>query len=265
MASMSSGPALLGDTAEAAANRCAYDALAEEYSGSDHSTIRDFQALTRRGIQIHADSLRSELRGAASEDWLVVGPGHGASLPDLFEVLDMEPNHLAMLDISPEMIRHLKSRGTRLDKAIIGPIEEFHGHDRQYSVILAFLCDPYLSPTSLDAMARALKPGGYLLATFPTSVWAETVRPPRELNVSWFQLRNGGRVWAASHCWSQAKFLSETARLHLKPIIWHDLTTADSKLESEINCAARTKFELKSDKPLPVLSFTLLKMLDDGD
>ncbi|WP_244930833.1 class I SAM-dependent methyltransferase [Nocardioides sp. W7] len=179
-----------------------YDALAGEYYDAAHKTSRNFDATT-------IDAVATLQHDLPTGKVLEVGAGRGRAN----EFLNIDSNRIVQLDNSAAMLR-LQPREASLVR-VLNDAESLPFPDGEFSVVLAFLCDPFLGLNFLSEARRVLTSGGVLLGTTPSEVWGRALRGKLDVDQmeTRFMLRTGSiaKVPSALYSVSQLKLMLEAA------------------------------------------------------
>lgn len=141
-----------------------YDQIADEYYGDFHKTSRNFDEVSLVALQ--------DIREMLLDDGLVLDIGSGKGRCN--EYLDIQSSRIVQLDNSKKMIE-LEPREECLLR-IHNSAEDLPFLNSEFTVVTAFLCDPFLGLNFLSETFRVLKHDGIFIATNPSFIWASTLR-----------------------------------------------------------------------------------------
>ena len=139
-------------------DEAAYDRLAGEYYDAGHKTSRNFDEATRGAL------LTLNLRLPTNGLTLDAGCGRGRC----GEFLQVPPSQVIQLDNSPAMLS-FAGREPSLVR-VLHDAEQLPFPSSEFSVVAAFLCDPFLGLNFLSEARRVLSPGGVLASVFHARV-----------------------------------------------------------------------------------------------
>jgi SAM-dependent methyltransferase len=237
----------------------AYSALAPEYEGDDHSTIAEFHRLTKSEIALNASELREAATFFSTGRWLVAGVGPGSNVEDFISATGSCPSRLEALDISPQMIELAKAAHLPFSGYNSGDVREFAAKNpRSWNCVLALLADPYLDESGLDALCKLVAPGGALVLSTPTALWAGLIRPTHMPNTSSFNLRDGSTRTAPSYCWDLPELSNAVTKRGFKPIWLRSVSLSAKNCRSKINAQALKKVETNT---LALLSLAIFQSI----
>jgi len=185
-------------------NRDCYNNIANEYADQNHGTCRDFDEVTRLFLNIYIEGkygenkLTSNCRGLR---YLDIGVGTGTTLEtvihnDTFEGTFLELLHqldarVEVLDISKSMLDIVRNKfDNKVDDYINKSIFGYSSNTR-YDLVVATMCDPYLTDSFIKVASCLLADNGVLLLSFPHCEWMKKVRHGADLNKAVFKNSRG--------------------------------------------------------------------------
>lgn len=222
-----------------AVNHACYDHLAGEYDQPTHETCRDFDIANGsliRGVRTQVQAWRVD-RGALS--YLEIGVGPGSLFPLLKREFDLQHDRISVLDSSAKMLDVCSARNNGLiHEYHQSSIFSFNSAADQYDLVVALLCDPYLTPELFSALRKIVKPNGMVFLTLPSAEWASSVGR-NELNIAIFHDAGGHSVRSFSFCWP-GKYLSEKAsQSGFRMLDWREVSIGTLSSLSSTNRRAR--------------------------
>ncbi len=136
-------------------NKAGYEQIAGEFYDAKRVTTANFHDAS-------ASFFEDELRKCTSEDALLeVGSGNGW-------LNSLSKKNIPSIDIAEKM-----NAGAEQDH--VG-IRQFRGHDEEFDVIFASLCDPYFYPEAIASLLRILRRDGRLVVSLPSHEWCQLNR-----------------------------------------------------------------------------------------
>jgi SAM-dependent methyltransferase len=162
----------------------AYDIIADEYYQARHITSRNFDASTQAYFVDH--QLVFPRDGLA----LDVGAGKGR----LAEYCGIAPTRIVQVDLAWKMLT-LNDRETALCR-VVGDALALPFREGAFSIVAAFLFDPFNHKPFFEQVARVLSPGGMFIGTLPHSRWGAALRSQagQSLDEAIFVLNSGQRI-----------------------------------------------------------------------
>jgi len=208
-----------------ALNKECYNNIADEYSDSSHASCRDFDRCTQLFLNIYVEGKFGEnkfLDKSLRLRYLDIGVGTGATLDTLIEkvgddkfnrpFIDLLVSHASkidVLDISEKMLNIVRKK---FDSKISEYINESiyrYSSDMKYDLIIATMCDPYLTSSFVQKTASLLDNGGVLLLTFPHNQYMKKARNGNFLNKTTFKRICGRNYESFSFCRRSRELVDE--------------------------------------------------------
>lgn len=186
-------------------NLACYDNIAEEYEDETHETCRDFDKGTEFFLQ---EAIKIKIFSSLQEgfNYLDVGVGTGVSVKILLPWLTEMNAKIDVLDISAKMLEITRNKfGDKIASYIHSSIHNYKP-DKKYDLIVASLCDPYLTESSIKVFKNILEKNGILMLTLPTNTWARAVRK-ENVQQTIFHDRYGKKYISYSFCWSKSDLI----------------------------------------------------------
>lgn len=196
-----------------------YNNIANEYDDDDHTTCRDFDYCTSAFLNEFFTSHKIEV----NMRYLDIGVGTGKTLEtkinndkSLIDLLVERNCRIDVLDISDKMIEIVKNKfHDKINNYIIKSIFKFMP-EIKYDIIVAVLCDPYLTDGFLNIASKILETSGYLILTYPSVSWAKQVRGDSNANKMIFNSKNGERYCSFSFCWEEINLWKRLKKIWLQ-------------------------------------------------
>jgi 2-polyprenyl-3-methyl-5-hydroxy-6-metoxy-1,4-benzoquinol methylase len=181
-----------------------YNNIANEYEDDAHATCRDFEYFTNVFLNYFFTSYKIE----DNVRYLDIGIGTGKSLETrmdnnntLIDFLIKKRCIIDVLDISEEMIKVTKNKfHEKINNYIQKSIFDFRP-EQKYNIIVATLCDPYLTKEFIKIANSILEINGYLILIYPSLSWARQIRGNSCSAKITFNSRNGKKYHSYSFCW----------------------------------------------------------------
>lgn len=145
-------------------NKSSYELIADEYYDHTHVTSRNLDSATLEFCNDFNFEMPSE--GLVLE----LGCGKGCS----GKYCKVESKRIIQLDISRSMLR-LDPREDCIQR-ILGDALKIPFKSSSFSIVTAFLYDPYNKDDLYMEISRVLKPNGVFIGTLPHSQWLLTLR-----------------------------------------------------------------------------------------
>lgn len=161
-----------------------YDNVAAEYYDSRHITSRNFDAATRTYLQNH--SFEYPTHGFA----LDLGAGRGR----LNEFCGIANSRIVQADVAQNMLA-LSARERTLAR-VVADAKMLPFRREAFTVVAAFLFDPFNEATFFSQVAEVLDVGGVFIGTLPHYEWGQALRgqTAASLKEAVFVLNSGERV-----------------------------------------------------------------------
>jgi ubiquinone/menaquinone biosynthesis C-methylase UbiE len=141
-----------------------YEKLASEYYSQSHVTSRNFDEAT--------EGFLSKIALVIPPDGLILDIGSGRGR--VGEYLRVDPNRVIQADSSRSMLR-LTPR-ERSFARIQADASSLPFSDNCFSVVTAFLFDPFNTESFLEEAARVLAKDGLFVGTLPSLEWGRSLR-----------------------------------------------------------------------------------------
>ena len=186
-------------------NLLCYETIADEYGDETHETCRDFDKGTEFFL---LEAINNPICSSLPKgfNYLDVGVGTGVSVQVLMNWLTEMNAQVDVLDISKKMLEITEKKfGNKIDNYIHTSIHKFESN-KKYDLIVASLCDPYLTESSIKVYKNILKEDGILLLTLPTNTWAKSVRK-ENIQQTTFHDKHGNKYISYSFCWSKSDLI----------------------------------------------------------
>jgi len=149
-------------------NQICYDKIASEYDLVEHETCRNFEQCTAD----HLSKFTEENKKFTGRHYLDIGVGTGATLNVLLDWIRNNKLNVDIIDISQNMLDITTCRFKSIIRNSF--CQSAHklgfGFDN-YDLVVASMCDPYLTNRFLDQVSRTCSLGGRLVITFPSVSW----------------------------------------------------------------------------------------------
>lgn len=180
----------------------AYEALSAEYDSPAHETTRRLERASL--IALRSSGLLATLE-AGSPSVVELGTGTGALTVGLLNA--QRCGRLLISDPAPGMLRAAMaklqpiSNGVVLEPFLASAAEALTGLAGAADLVVAGLCDPYLSPELVLLAKETGGPRTQTFVTVPAADWATKERGLRlglPLDQTRFRLRNGKTVYSKS-------------------------------------------------------------------
>ena len=199
----------------------AYESLATEYDSPTHETTRLLErasliALERSGLQ--------KTLGAGSP-WVVeLGTGTGALTAGLLKA--QRAGRVLISDPVPGMLRSAQTKldpvrgGVSLEPLVASADKALMGLTSAPDLLVAGLCDPYLSAELLLLAKQVSGPGTQTFVTVPGSAWATRERNLRlrlPVDQTRFRLADGGTVHSRSMALGEGELVRLLEDCELEP------------------------------------------------
>jgi SAM-dependent methyltransferase len=146
------------------AHPSAYDPLAAEYYSQAHKTSRNFDQTTVVAM--------AALKHMVSATGLVLEVGAGRGRAN--EFLGIAPERVVHLDNSEEMLVLQPREKAML--AVLHAADVLPFPQGSFTMVVSFLCDPFLGLDFLGESCRVLSADGLLIATTPSYEWGAPLR-----------------------------------------------------------------------------------------
>jgi SAM-dependent methyltransferase len=161
-----------------------YDILADEYYSPRHVTSRNFDMATHAYLQNHP--VPTPEKGLA----LDLGAGKGR----LREYCGVQPMRIVQTDLSARMLT-LPARELALGRVQAGALA-LPFKASSFSIVAAFLFDPFNEEGLFEEIARVLSSGGVFIGTVPHNEWGLTLRSGtgRPMDEAVFVLDDGATI-----------------------------------------------------------------------
>lgn len=162
-------------------NKSNYEIIADEYYNSNHVTSRNLDSSTLEFCSNFVFNIPSD--GLVLE----LGCGKGCS----GKYCKIKNDRIIQLDISRSMLK-LYPRENCVQR-ILGDALNIPFKSSCFSIVTAFLYDPYNDDDLYMEISRVLKPNGVFIGTLPHSKWLLTLRKELSypLNKAKFLTKNG--------------------------------------------------------------------------
>lgn len=232
-----------------AMNQSGYELLAGEYYRSAHITSRNFDTATS------ANSRKFRRFVPPTGNILELGSGKGR----VCGYLGVEGSRVIQLDSSANMLRLAPREASwcrvRAD-AMRLPFSS-----SSFTLVAAFLYDPYNKPEMYEEVQRVLMPGGVFVGTIPHSEWGKSLRSLRGARPdrAMFLMRDGSVVRVESNllCDSELEHRASAAGLQVQLISHFTLPTRVRKISRDIVEPARSLH--RSPHHLPIVTAVVLR------
>jgi SAM-dependent methyltransferase len=190
-----------------------YDEIASEYYLERHITSRNFDAATLNS--------RLLIKRYLPLDGLVLDLGAGRGRAE--EYLGIRHSRITEIDLSEKML-HLTPRGKSHDR-IQSDALNLPFNSSSFSVVAAFLYDPYNKPALYQEISRVLSPGGVFLGTLPHYEWGKMLRKIRgyEFEVARFVKSTGGYATLSSFLMNDLTLKQELTQAKMEVIMMESL------------------------------------------
>jgi len=187
-------------------NMLCYDNIANEYDDDTHTTCRNFEYFTSEVLNYFFTSCEIK----ENMKYLDIGVGTGKTLEvkldnniTVVEFLEKKRCIIDVLDISEKMIQVTKRKfNNKINNYIQKSIFDFKPENK-YDIIIAALCDPFLTRDFIKVASDILKINGYLVLIFPSLSWAKQVRSNCSITKTIFNSLEGERHIGFSFCWDE--------------------------------------------------------------
>lgn len=229
-------------------NKKCYDAIGNEYGDVNHKTCRDFDTGSRLFIEkmISQFPLRETKKGF---NYLDIGTGTGVSLDAILPWLKEKNATVDVLDISEKMIEVLKEKyKEEVDNYFLKSIHNFYS-SKKYDLIVATLCDPYLTTTAIEKIKKILSKDGILIITLPTNTWARKIRKDAIYKTT-FHDNNRTKHVSFSFCWNKSDLIKVFESSGLYMIYSSVFLLEDIEKHKEISDLNKTLLLEESKVPL---------------
>jgi len=195
--------------------------------------------------------------------YLDVGVGTGISLETIvkkvgndeynkrfIDLLTLFGSQIDVLDISENMLEIVRGKfGPTISRYINSSIYRYTSNCK-YDLIVAAMCDPYLTSTFVKKAASLLDNNGILLLTFPHSEWMKRVRSEQCLEKTTFRSVCG-------HIYKSFSFCKHPSDL-LEDFLMRDIHLVNR------NTRYLRELSLKHDDQLSSINLTLLDKYGDS-
>jgi SAM-dependent methyltransferase len=251
-------------------NHICYNDIANEYDDDDHATCRDFNYCTSVFLNEFFTSPKHKIKN--NMKYLDIGVGTGKTLETKFnnsnnlliDLLIEKKCSIDVLDFSEKMIEIVKNKfGDKINNYINESIFDFKS-EIKYDIIVAALCDPYLTREFLDIASKILENGGHLILTYPSTSWAKQTRENSNINKIIYKNKNGKKYDSYSFCWEATNLLEylKKSGLHNKKLNNYFL----KELKENKNMSALNNSILfKNDDAGFCTAIALYKLITTGD
>lgn len=190
-----------------------YDAVATEFDDTHRITTANFHDLSYTFFESQIEDAKTNLDAV-----LDVGSGRGF----LLEVLRRQTmGRVTCLDSSIRMLISEEYRDSiRSIRRVAGSAWWLPFKADSFSLLTASLADPFLNYQSLQEMRRVLRPGGTLLLSIPTNLWAKTLRAIAGLPsvTTEFRLSSGDVAQVVSLTYSESELKDMLKRNRLEVV-----------------------------------------------
>jgi trans-aconitate methyltransferase len=181
-------------------NKECYDALAGEYDGDSHETLRDFDECTRSFVKFFVQNCL----GTNKQKYSMADVGTGTGFAVCQMQKNVEIDSVLLVDISKKMLDIAKNKIVSCDVKVKNMTADEWTGDDKYDIVTAIMADPYISRNALHVLASHVDRGGYILVTYPNIKWACQTRD--ELMIAKFNTLSNGRQYSFSFCLSEGTF-----------------------------------------------------------
>jgi trans-aconitate methyltransferase len=218
-----------------------YELIAEEYDDESHQTCRDFDEMTRRLL---ASKINMVMRASTILD---LGGGTGIVTTVLREMVSLNAKRIHVVDPSSQMLKLYKEKHDDLSVTFEqGTATNFRPNE-PYDLVVATLCDPFLTDGFLESLPRLLGNSGAVILSFPHEKWAKLVRKPEDITVTRFRDKLGGEHVARSICRDPVDVQAHLQNLGFGEVDYHVSDfTLNEPLRSDLTREALKRRNLSS-------------------
>jgi len=226
-----------------------YDQIASEYYLERHITSRNFDSATSGSRLLVERYLPS--------DGLVLDLGAGRGRVE--EYIGVAPDRIIELDLSAKMLR-LSPRGKSQER-IQSDALSLPFKSSSFSLVAAFLFDPFNKPKLYREISRVLSPGGMFIGTLPQYEWGKALRKIRgyKFKVVRFVKNNGEYITLNSFLMSDSTLDLELSQANMKVMRMDNLCLSPNVGKISPDVVAPAEFLGLDPKNLPIVKLVLAK------
>jgi len=190
-----------------------YDEIADEYYLERHITCRNFDLATANSIYSYKQNL--------PENGLVLELGSGKGR--IGEYLGIDQKRVIELDLSRKMLR--LSPREESEERIQSDALNLPFKSKSFSMVAAFLYDPYNIHTLYHEISRVLSNDGVFIGTLPQFEWGKALRKIRgyEFQTVKFIMNTGDCVILNSFLMDDCSIIDELNSAKMKVLMLADL------------------------------------------
>lgn len=229
--------------------RAGYDILADEYYEPRHITSRNFDAATQACLRERPCSLPNH--GLA----LDLGAGKGR----LGEYCGLTPRRIVQADISLRMLA-LPGREFALGRVLADALA-LPFRTAAFTIVAAFLFDPFNARDLFAEVARVLSPGGIFIGTIPHYDWGVALRSSggKSVDEAVFILKTGERIAQLSMLSRPEQLVQELTVAELQVVRTEALTLPQDVTRISPDIEGPARLMGKSAHSMPIIQLVIAR------